>query len=318
MTQVISRRQIERTLAKLDTQLLIKSMEDGFVAYSSKQAVVPPVGHLSFQDPAGDMHVKYGYIQGDEVYVVKVASSFYGNPKQGLPSSNGTMLVLSQKTGELRTILLDEGYLTEVRTGLAGAVVAKYLAPTEITAIGIVGAGTQARFQLQYLKDVLSCRKVYVYGRSKASLQQYAKDMASYDFEITPTQDIHDITNNCNYIVTTTPAMQPLIMADQVRAGTHITAVGADTPGKQELDPQVLGKADIIVADSVSQCSEYGEVAHAFDQKLISTGKVVEFGDFIKQGLRRESDDQITIADLTGIAVQDIQIAKFCSSSPAS
>lgn len=318
MTQVISRRQIERTLAKLDTQLLIKSMEDGFVAYSSKQAVVPPVGHLSFQNPAGDMHVKYGYIQGDEVYVVKVASSFYGNPKQGLPSSNGTMLVLSQKTGELQTILLDEGYLTEVRTGLAGAVVAKYLAPTEITAIGIVGAGTQARFQLQYLKDVLSRRKVYVYGRSKASLQQYAKDMASYGFEITATQDIHDITNNCNYIVTTTPAMQPLIMADQVRAGTHITAVGADTPGKQELDPQVLGKADIIVADSVSQCSEYGEVAHAFDQKLISTGKVVEFGDFIKQGLRRESDDQITIADLTGIAVQDIQIAKFCSSSPAS
>lgn len=311
MTKIITRPQIESILTKIEPQTLINSIEKGFVAYSNKQVVVPPAGGLSFLEPRGDMHVKYGYITNNDIYVVKVASSFYDNPKQGLPSSNGVMLIFSQKTGELLVILLDEGYLTDVRTALAGAVVAKHLAPSGVRAIGIIGTGTQARFQLQYLKNVINCRKVYVYGRSTSALQEYADDMKRLGFEITATQSIDDVTNNCNFIVTATPSAQPLIKTEQVRAGTHITAVGSDAPGKQELDSVILQRADIVVVDSMSQCQEYGEAAHALQQNLISPTKPLELGDLIHGGLHRDDDEQITIADLTGVAVQDIQIAKM-------
>ncbi len=314
MTDVLTLNQIKARLAKIDPAVLLQSMEDGFIAYSEKQSVVPPAGHLEFNNTPGDVHIKYGYIQGDEVYVVKVASSFYNNPKLNLPSSNGTMLVFSQKTGELQTVLLDEGYLTDLRTALAGAVVAKYLAPSNIHAIGIVGTGTQARLQLQYLKEVIACRKVYVYGRYEASIQKYIEDMQQFGFEIIGTLDIADITNNCNYIVTTTPSKEPLITAEQVRAGTHITAMGSDTPGKQELDAAILAKSDMLVVDSLDQCEEYGETSYALQQRLVETDKAMELGMLIKRGLRRENDEQITVADLTGMAVQDIQIAKLITS----
>lgn len=309
-TKVVELSEIKQVLAVLDPKTLILAIEQGFVAYSEGRAVVPPVGHLQFKSPPGDAHIKYGFIQEDEVYLVKVASNFYDNPKQGLPSSNGVMLVFSQKTGELLVVLLDEGYLTDIRTAIAGAVVAKYLAPTKVDAIGIVGTGVQGRMQLQYLKDVLDCRRVYVYGRSEEALQKYVEDMKGYDFEITPTQNIDNITSNCNFIVTTTPSTQPLISAHKVKAGTHITAMGADAAGKQELDPVILQKADLVIVDSKSQCIDHGESTYAIQQKLIDPGKLIELGSFIKDNSRRENDSQITIADLTGVAVQDIQIAK--------
>src|SRR5580658_7578580 len=124
-------------------------MENGFVAYSRGEVVVPPVGHLDFADPPGDCHIKYGYIRGDDTFTVKMATGFYRNPDIGLPSSNGAMLVFSARTGEPLALLHDEGYLTDVRTAAAGAVAAKYLAPREVECIGMVGAGTQAHLQLQ-------------------------------------------------------------------------------------------------------------------------------------------------------------------------
>ena len=259
MTQIISLDQIKKIVATIDTQVLVKGIEDGFVAYSKHQAVVPSVGYLEFKDPPGDAHIKYGYIQNDDYFVIKVATSFYDNPKLGLSSSNGTMLVFSQKTGELNGILLDEGYLTNVRTALAGAVIARYLAPAHVEAIGIVGTGIQARLQLRYLRDVLDCRKVYVYGRSDEALQKYIEETQDWGFDIAETRNIEDITEHCNYIVTTTPSTQPLIMTHQLRAGTHITAMGADAPGKQELDPTIIEKADIVVVDSLQQCIDHGE-----------------------------------------------------------
>jgi ornithine cyclodeaminase len=309
-TKIIALNEIKEIVANLNPQALILAIEQGFVAYSEGLATVPPVGLLQFKSPPGDAHIKYGFIQGDEIYLVKVASNFYDNPKQGLPSSNGVMLAFSQKTGELLGVLLDEGYLTDIRTAIAGAVVAKYLAPAKVDAIGIVGTGTQGRLQLQYLKDVLDCRRVYVYGRSEEALQKYVEDMKDYGFEITPTQNIDDITSNCNFIVTTTPSTQPLISADKVQAGTHITAMGADATGKRELDPVILQKADLVIVDSKSQCIDHGESTYAIQQKLIDPGKLIELGSLIKDNSRRENDSQITVADLTGVAVQDIQIAK--------
>jgi ornithine cyclodeaminase len=311
MTQIMTIGQIKKALSGINDSTLMQAMEDGFVAYSNKQVVVPPVGLLEFETPPADVHIKYGYIKNDDYYVIKIVSSFYDNPKIGLASTNGTVLVFSRKTGELHAVLLDEGYLTNVRTALAGAVVAKYLAPSHVEAIGIVGTGTQARLQLQYLAPVLSCQDVYVYGRSDAALQSYTKDMQSQGFKVTPTQDIGTLTAHCNYIVTTTPSTQPLVTAEQVRPGTHITAMGADTAGKQELDPAIIATADVVVVDSQSQCIDHGEVATAVQQKLVDPGALIELGIFIANDSHRDNDTQITVADLTGVAVQDIQIAKL-------
>ena len=159
--------------------------------------MVPPVGELVFENPPGDTHIKYGYIKSDDYYVIKVASGFYQNIKMGLPSSSGLMLVFSQKTGVLDTILLDEGYLTNVRTAIAGKIVASYMAPKEITAIGVFGTGTMARMQVQYLKNVTSCQRVVVWGRSDSSLQAYKDDMCKLGYEVTMTTSESDVTQSC-------------------------------------------------------------------------------------------------------------------------
>ena len=297
--------EIHEILPSLD---LVTAIEQGFVAYSAGRAVVPPVGELVLEK--GEVHIKYGYIQDQPYYVVKIASGFYDNPKLGLPSSNGTMLLFEQQTGELISVLLDQGYLTDVRTAVAGAVVAKHLAPQHIERIGIVGTGIQARLQLQYLASVTSCRDVLVWGRGERQLAQYRADMEPLGFHVEATRDTTDVLQTCNLVVTATPATEPLLHASDLRAGTHITAVGADTPSKQELEATILARADLVIADSIAQCRHRGEIHKALKRDAIVEDSVVELGEIIagtKAG--RSSDSQITVADLTGVAVQDIQIA---------
>jgi len=288
---------------------LISAIEQGFVAYSSSRAVVPPVGELLLYK--GEVHLKYGYIQGDEYYVVKIASGFYDNPKLGLPSSNGLMLLFNQHTGELVSILLDEGYLTDTRTALAGAIAAKYLAPKQVERIGIVGTGTQAHLQLIHLKRVTACREVLVWGRGQKQLTQYQANMEQHGFRLETTLDITPILRRCNLIITTTPATTPLLYASDLQSGVHITAVGADTPYKQELDAAILGQADLVVADSIAQCLLRGEIHQALKAGKLAEHQLVELGHIIAgKAQGRTSDQQITIADLTGVAVQDIKIAE--------
>ena len=300
--------QIRSVLRNAD---LLSDMEEGFVLYSKNEVVVPPVGHLGFTKPPGDVHIKYGYIQNDDYYVIKIASGFYDNPKNNLPSSDGLMLLFQQKTGRLEAILADEGYLTDMRTAAAGAVVAKYLAPKDVQCIGIIGAGVQATLQLQFLKEVVDCRNVVVWGRDGAKLAKFQEDLSVDGFTISITQDMDEVTQRCNLIVTTTPSKVPLLFADKIRKGTHITGVGADTKEKQELDPSLFSVADIVVVDSIDQCVDHGDTAHAMRAGIVQKVDLVELGNVIREpSYRRQNDDQITIADLTGVAVQDIQIAK--------
>jgi ornithine cyclodeaminase len=303
--KTVSLEQIKQVLPTLD---LIPAIEAGFTAYSAGKAVVPPVGELLLD--RGEVHIKYGYLKGDDYYVIKIASGFYGNPQLGLPSSNGLMLIFSQQTGELVAILLDEGYLTDVRTAIAGAIAARHLAPRKVHRIGIVGTGIQARQQLQYLASVTDCRQALIWGRGEPQLSKYQLDMEDAGFQIETTQDTSDILRTCNLVVTTTPATEPLLSADDLQAGTHITAVGSDTPQKQELDGDILARADIVVADSISQCLVRGEIHRSIESGHISQDRLIELGDIISGNvLGRTNDEQITVADLTGVAVQDIKIA---------
>jgi len=308
LTKIVKLKEIKEILKEIDP---IKEIEMGFVEYSKGNVVVPPVGEMIFKNPPGDVHIKYGYIKEDRFYVIKIASGFYENIKLGLPSYSGLMLLFNQKTGELLCTLLDEGHLTNIRTAAAGAVVAKYLAPKKVKRIGIFGTGEQARLQLEYLKSHINCNEVIVWGRAQEKLDAYVQDMESFGFKIETTLDSADVTSTCNLIVTCTPATSPLISSDQVMKGTHITAMGSDTPEKQELDAKILQLADRIVVDSINQVLTRGESFHALEQGLISQADLLELGNVIQdKKLQRHSDDEITIADLTGVAVQDIQIAK--------
>jgi ornithine cyclodeaminase len=218
--------------------------------------------------------------------------------------------MFSQKTGALECILLDDGHLTNVRTAAAGAVAAKALAPSKVERIGIFGAGIQGRMQLEYTAPLVDCRDVVVWGRSEDALAAYKDSMGALGFAVETTRDAGAVAAACNLIITATPAMAPLLRDADVRPGTHITAVGSDTPDKRELDPAILGRADVVVADSISQCLERGEIFHAIEAGVLARDRVVELGDVIADpSLGRTSDDQITVADLTGVAVQDIQIS---------
>ncbi|MFT4926213.1 MAG: ornithine cyclodeaminase [Phenylobacterium sp.] len=307
--KILNRNEIEQALAAVAPEQIIAAIEQGFVQYSQGLANVPPVGELLMDK--GEVHIKYGCIGGDDFYLVKVASGFYGNPELGLASSNGLMLLFSQQTGQPVCILLDEGYLTDVRTAIAGAVAAKYLAPKVVSAIGIVGTGTQARLQPRYLKSITDCRHIVVWGRNSKKLADYQQDMQRQGFTVTVTRELGELSQKANLIVTTTPSTTVLLKAAYIRPGTHITAVGSDTADKQELESDILAMADRVVADSMSQCQQRGEISQALKAKQISADKVLELGQVIASGQGRSCQQHITVADLTGVAVQDIKIAQM-------
>lgn len=305
MTRVHTRAAIERALAGLD---LVPATEAGFVALSEGRANVPPVGELIVEK--GEVHIKYGAIAGDDRYVVKVASGFYGNPARGLASGNGLMLLFDQETGVPTDVLLDEGHLTDMRTAAAGAVAAKHLAPRDGGPVGIVGTGVQARLQLRLLRGVVPCMHAVVWGRDPAKVARYRADMAAEGFEVVAARNAAELAAQCRLIVTTTPATAPLLTGAGIRPGTHITAIGSDTPHKQELDAAILARADRIVADSRAQALLRGEIHKALAAGVLEMARVVEIGEVIAgRAPGRTSPDQITVFDSTGVAVQDIKIA---------
>ena len=308
MTQFYNITQIKSVLEKIQP---IQEIEEGFIAYSEGKTEIPPVGEMIFKKPPGDVHIKYGYIVDDDFYVIKIASGFFESPQSSRYTSDGLLLLFKKGTGELVCSLLDECYLTQVRTAAAGAVVAKYLAPKHVDCIGIVGAGTQGRMQLEFLESIIDCKDVMVWGMNQKELDEYREDMETAGYNVRTTLEAEDIPTHCNLIVTATPSKSPLLSADLIRKGTHITAMGSDTPEKHELDPRILQKADIVVADSISQCLLRGEIHQALKVGVLEKERVIELGNVIvNPDLQRTSEKQMTIADLTGVAVQDIQITK--------
>jgi ornithine cyclodeaminase len=175
-----------------------------------------------------------------------------------------------------------------------------------VRCIGIVGAGTQARLQLEFLREVTDSRKVLLWARSADRARAF--QVAGFDIEIVPT--VKELAAKARLIVTTTPSQQWLLGAADVKPGTHITAVGADGGGKQELEPQIFALAAICAVDSRTQCSQYGDSSFALGPGWIAVEDMVELGQLVQdEELRRRSDQDITIADLTGVAVQDVVIA---------
>ncbi|WP_201830149.1 ornithine cyclodeaminase family protein [Microvirga zambiensis] len=299
--------QIEQRLEGLD---LVGLMEEAFAAFSRGEAVIPSPGELLLSDPPGEVHIKYGYLTGGDTYVVKIASGFWNNPALNLSSSDGLLLVFRKATGELMAVLNDRGRLTDLRTAAAGAVAAKHLAPTSVDAIGVLGTGIQAELQIRLLQSVRPCRNVVVWGRDPARASAYAERMRNQDFIVDIARSPAEVADRCRLIVTATASAAPLLHWRDVRSGTHITAIGADSADKQELDEAIIRKADIVVTDSRVQARSRGEFGHAYDNDASSMSKVVEIGEIVSgEAGGRGGADQITVSAFSGLAVQDIAMA---------
>ncbi|MCH9625928.1 MAG: Delta(1)-pyrroline-2-carboxylate reductase [Chlamydiales bacterium] len=298
---------LEEIKSRLDIKKAITMQEEGFKLFSEGKVTVPPVGYMRMGKNFGEVHIKYGWIKDDEIFIVKIAGAY----PQNKAKVQGMILVFNANTGTPIAILQDEGYLTNLRTAIAGLIATKYLAPREISNIGVIGTGVQARLQVILLKHYTDCRNVKIWGRNNQNINNYIEEMSNMGFQVQKATSPAKICEECNLIITTTSAREPLIWAKNVKPGTHITAVGADAPCKQELDPNIFKVADICVVDSKSQCLDHGETFHPHKAGFVGETDLVELGEIIQNhSLQRQSSKQITIADLTGVSVQDIQIAK--------
>jgi ornithine cyclodeaminase len=290
----------------------VGAIRDAYISVTDGRAQLPPVGYLGFPDRNADCHVKFGYIQGDPIFVVKMSSGFYDNPKRGLPSNNGIMIAVSAETGEVVAILDDRGLLTEVRTAVGGAIATLALARPDAEVVGVVGAGTQARAQIRALAAIAG--KVFefvVWGRNGKAASELARNLLAEGVVVGVTADLETLCGRADIIITTTPSAQALVLSEWVGAGTHITAVGADAPGKQELAVSLVARAGRLVADLVEQSVNHGEFSHAHASLQIEVGRIADLGSVLAGAVEgRSSAEEITIADLTGLAVQDIAIAR--------
>lgn len=289
-------------------------IEDGFNKLAQGQVEMPPIMRVDFPDRNGEVDVKTAYVKGKEMFAIKVSSGFFDNPQIGLSSGSGFMMLLSTQTGIPQALFLDNGYLTEVRTAAAGAIAADCLARKDIDTVGVIGAGSQARFQLKALALVRDFKKVLVYARSAERTRQYTEEMSKVlGIDVQAAESAEQVVRNSDLVITTTPATEPIVKTHWLHAGLHITAMGSDAEHKQELEAGVLAAADKIVCDAKVQCAKLGELHHALDNgALKDDSRVIELGQLTSKELEgRDNDDQITVCDLTGTGVQDTVIALF-------
>ncbi len=301
----------------IDPDEIIEVVERSFADYCSGKAVIPPVTNLDIAEKNGEIHIKSSHISGYDNYCIKIASGFYNNKDIGLPTGYGIMLLFSSETGILSAVILDEGLLTDLRTAAAGAVAAKHLARKKIDSAGVIGTGVQGRLQIQFLENIREFDRLYFWDIDQASAGSYHEDMSGLmpDIELINCYTPEDVAVNSDIIVTCTPSKKPLLKSEWIRKGTHITAMGSDGADKQELDPEILINCDKVITDHFGQCSILGETHHAIKTGLPNEDVHAELGELIL-GERpgRESDDEITVCDLTGVAVQDLAISNWCLS----
>jgi ornithine cyclodeaminase/alanine dehydrogenase-like protein (mu-crystallin family) len=293
----------------VDARTARAAIEGAFRALHRGEATLASVISLPFRRPEGVAHIKAGHLHDDGVWTVKVSTDF--DPGDGgAMRHSGLMLVISAIDGTLVAVLADNGFLTELRTGAAGAVAADVLARRDATTAAIVGAGSQARYQLDALLQVRSIDCVRVASRSSERARAFVDEIVSLGLSGSLCDSVQEAVRGAGIVITTTPSTAPLLEAAWLDAGTHVTAVGSDEPGKQELSPDVLARAGVVAVDDRRQAATFGELHHAIEAGMRTEEDVVTLGELL-EGVApgRVGDEEITVADLTGVGVQDAAIA---------
>lgn len=305
---VVHEEQIRASVSMADA---IDAVERAFAALSRGEARLPDVIYMDFTEFDGETHMKAAHMTGTPYFVAKVASGFYRNPERGLPVGSGLVLVFDASTGAPAAILLDNGYLTDLRTGAAGAVAARHLARSRLSKVAMIGSGLEAGFQLRALAEVREVPPVAAWSRTRERAEGFAARMrGELGLDVRVAASVEEAVRGADLVITATPSRQPIVMAEWIGPGTHVTALGSDGPDKQELAVELLAKADLLVADHLEQCARKGEIHHGLASGAITLEDVTgELGDVIDGRVAgRTSDEQITVCDLTGVGVQDAAV----------
>ncbi|MBW6517077.1 MAG: alanine dehydrogenase [ANME-2 cluster archaeon] len=302
----LTKREVEELVNIYD---VIPAVEVAFREHGLDRVQMPPKMYLDFKAHNGDLRAMPGYLEGPDIAGVKLVNVHPDNPARGLPTVMALMVLNSTETGAPLAVM-DGTTLTDLRTGAAGGVAAKYLSRKDSKIVGMIGLGRQARTQLQALTAVRDIELVRIFDTSRNSMEAFKTDMElKTGIDIITCADTSQACN-CDILVTTTPVTSPLIKAEWIKAGTHINAIGADAAGKEELDPMILKKAKVVV-DAVAQASHSGEVNVPISKGIFSVEEIyAELGQVVsgkKPG--RESDAEITVFDSTGLAIQDVVTA---------
>ena len=307
--RVLSEQELRHRI-RLDLPL-VDIIERAIVALTDSDVVMPPVLSMAMPAVHGEVDIKTAFLPGFDGFAVKVSPGFFDNPSRGLPSLNGLMILLSAETGLVEAVYLDNGYLTDLRTAAAGAVAARHLAPETVATAGVMGTGVQARLQIEAAHLVRPFSPVLVWGRDIAKAEACAHDIAQrLNIDARAETDPARLVAESQLVVTATPAQNPILHAEWLHPGLHITAMGSDQADKNEIEPAALARADLYVVDRVSQCEIMGELRAAREAGLWDKGTPSELGQIVSGAAfgRRRADD-ITICDLTGTGAQDTAIA---------
>ena len=296
---------------KIPFTVAIAAVERGFRALGLGEASLPDPMVLELREQQAEVHVKGAHLAGARYIVLKVATGFYRNRARGLPSGDGMFLLLDAQTGAPEVLLEEHGYLTDFRTAAAVALSLKYLAPNDTREALLIGAGALARLTARAMVAQMPLARLTLWNRSAERAELLARELAQVvETRIAP--GLESAVRDHRVIVTATASTVPLVMASWVAPGTHVTSVGTGSPEKIELEPALLARADKVVADRVSQTERYGNLHHAIAAGTMTRAKVyAELGD-LASGRRagRERADELTVADLTGVGVQDAVIAQ--------
>ncbi|MDD1745362.1 MAG: alanine dehydrogenase [Candidatus Methanoperedens sp.] len=292
-----------------DMKGTLKAVEEAFRQHGLKKVQMPPKLYLYFKKHNGDLRTMPAYLEEADITGVKIVNVHPDNPKKGLPTVMALVILNSTKTGAPLAVM-DGTLLTDMRTGAAGGIAVKYLARKNSKVVGFVGSGNQAKTQLMAINEVIDIGEVKVTSISEKSNLEFKDNMEKkVGCEITVKSSIREVSD-CDILVTTTPSREPIVKNEWIPDGTHINAIGADAPGKEELDPAILKRAKVVV-DDIPQASHSGEVNVPISKKLITIKDICcELGEVIvgkKKG--RVSDSDITVFDSTGLAIQDVATA---------
>lgn len=288
------------------------AVEAVYPLISAGVASMPPIMRIDVPEHRGEIDVKSAYLPGYAGIAVKVSAGFFDNPARGLPSLGGLMMVFDAQTGVPLAALFDNGYLTDLRTGLAGAVAAAHLAVPDATVLAVVGAGTQARVQVEAAMMVRPITSVRVWARRPDQARELAAEIGvRWGIRAETFGTAAEAIADAHIVVTTTPSTEPLVTESMLHPGLHLTSVGSDAESKQELAPDLLARADLVACDSLPQSLRLGELRGAREAGVDVSG-VVELGRVIEDpAVGRTSPTEMTVCDLTGTGAQDTAIASL-------
>jgi len=293
----------------------IDAVRSGFVASAQGRVTLPDPMQILFHrlpnELVGDCHVKAAQATGLPYFVIKIATGFYENPARNLAVNNGLSLVLSSETGRSLALLQDDGWLTQIRTAAAGALAAGLKPVTSDACLGILGTGTQAMLQAQMISRHLKLRDIYVYGRSPIKAQALVSQLNAEGLCANQVSSVRELCHACSTVVSTTPSSEPVIELADLPEKLHIIAVGADSPGKVEIAPEVFSRVGAIATDSHAQCLAHGDFGSAVRAGTIGENDDYSFPTLLDDEQARAvfADNDVTVVDLTGLGVQDLAMA---------